>query len=147
MTGHQQNPGTGYTVKGEPTNLISIEAIVRAIGIKHVKVVNPNDLAAVDAALDAFMDLDEPSVIITRYPCVLKKFSQEDREEFEGLYKTKNVVLADKCIGCKRCQTTGCPALIFDKAAKKVHISRMDCVGCDVCSQVCPVQAIVKEEK
>ncbi len=147
MTGHQQNPGTGYTVKGEPTNLISIEAIVRAIGIKYVKVVNPNDLAAVDEALDAFMDLDEPSVIITRYPCVLKKFSQEDREEFEGLYKTKNVVLADKCIGCKRCQTTGCPALIFDKAAKKVHISRMDCVGCDVCAQVCPVQAIVKEEK
>ncbi|MBQ1490004.1 MAG: indolepyruvate ferredoxin oxidoreductase subunit alpha [Eubacterium sp.] len=147
MTGHQQNPGTGYTVKMEEAHAINIEELVRAIGIKHVKVVNPNDLKAVDDALDAFMELDEPSVIITRWPCVLKKFSQADLDEFEGLFATKDAVDKEKCIGCKLCQKTGCPALIFDAAEKKVTINRTDCVGCDVCMQVCPTGAIVKEGK
>ncbi|MBR3756527.1 MAG: indolepyruvate ferredoxin oxidoreductase subunit alpha [Firmicutes bacterium] len=147
MTGHQQNPGTGYTVKGEEANMIDMETLVRAIGIKHVKVIDPNNLKEVDEAFDAFWDLDEPSVIITRYPCVLKKFSPADLEQFPGLFQTKNVVDAEKCIGCKLCQKTGCPALIFDKATKKVVINRADCVGCDVCTQVCPKNAIVKEEK
>jgi indolepyruvate ferredoxin oxidoreductase alpha subunit len=93
------------------------------------------------------MDLEEPSVIITRWPCVLKKFSQEDREEFDGLFATKDVVDQKKCIGCKLCQGTGCPALIFDKDAGKVSIDSANCVGCDVCMQVCPVDAIVKEVK
>ncbi len=147
MTGHQQNPGSGFTVKMEPAHEINIEELVRAIGIKHVKVIDPNDLAAVDEALDAFMDLEEPSVIITRWPCVLKKFSQQDLTEFEGLFSTKDVVDQEKCIGCKLCQKTGCPALIFDAEAKKVRIDREACVGCDVCLQVCPTGAIVKEAK
>ncbi|MBQ1472087.1 MAG: indolepyruvate ferredoxin oxidoreductase subunit alpha [Eubacterium sp.] len=145
MTGHQQNPGTGYTVKGEPAGMIRIEDLVKAMGIKHVKVIDPNDLAAVDAALDAFMELEEPSVIITRYPCVLKQFSQEDLDEFEGLFATRDVVDQDTCIGCKVCQGTGCPALIYDKEAGKVRIDSASCVGCDVCAQVCPVDAIGKE--
>lgn len=147
MTGHQQNPGTGYTVKGEEANMINIEELVKALGVKHVKTINPNDLAAVDAAFDEFWDLDEPSVIITRWPCVLKKFSPADLKEFPGLFQTKDKVDTEKCIGCKMCQKTGCPALIFDKETKKVNINRADCVGCDVCAQVCPVDAIVKEEK
>jgi len=147
MTGHQQNPGTGFTVKMEPAHAINIEELVRAIGIKHVKVIDPNDLKAVDEALDAFMDLDEPSVIITRWPCVLKKFSDADLSEWPGLFRSKDFVQEDKCIGCKKCQQTGCPALLFDKEKKKVHIDRANCVGCDVCVQVCPTKAIVKEEK
>jgi len=147
MTGHQQNPGTGYTVKGDSTIAINIEELVKAIGIKHVKVIDPNDLKAVDEALDSFMDLDEPSVIITRWPCVLKKFSQEDLNEFEGLFQTKDVVDPEKCIGCKLCQKTGCPALIFNAEDKKVTINRTDCVGCDVCKQVCPTGAILKESE
>jgi indolepyruvate ferredoxin oxidoreductase alpha subunit len=114
---------------------------------KGILVGYENEMKEVDEAFDAFWDLDEPSVIITRYPCVLKKFSPADLEQWPGLFQSKNVVDAEKCIGCKLCQKTGCPALIFDKAAKKVVINRADCVGCDVCTQVCPKDAIVKEEK
>ena len=146
MTGHQQNPGTGITVKGEETNMIVMEDLVRAIGIKHVKVIDPNDLKAVDDALDEFMNLDEPSVIITRWPCVLKKFSDADYAEFPNLFTTKDSVNPDVCIGCKACMKTGCPALIFDEETKKVQIRETDCVGCDVCAQVCPVSAIKKND-
>ncbi|MEG2174654.1 MAG: thiamine pyrophosphate-dependent enzyme, partial [Oscillospiraceae bacterium] len=82
MTGHQQNPGTGLTIKGDPTCETSIEAVVRALGIKHVKTVNPNVLTDVRAALDWAFSLDEASVVITRWPCVLKRFSAEDKSEF-----------------------------------------------------------------
>ncbi|MEG0379965.1 MAG: thiamine pyrophosphate-dependent enzyme, partial [Eubacterium sp.] len=73
MTGHQQNPGTGYTANGDPAASMSIEAMVRAIGVKHIEVIDPNNLAAINEVLDKFLALDEPSVIITRWPCVLKK--------------------------------------------------------------------------
>ena len=89
MTGHQENPGTGYTAKGEETTLIRIEDLVRAIGVKHVFVIDPNNLKQVDDTLDECLALDEPSVIITRWPCVLKRFSKEDKNEFDSLFATK----------------------------------------------------------
>ena len=144
MTGHQQNPGSGYTVKGEPTTAISIEAVVRALGIKHIAVIDPNDLTQVKNTLDEFIKLDEPSVIITRWPCVLKKLSQEDKDEFTDVFKTKCYVDTEKCIGCKLCLKTGCPAIQFDSESKKAFILPSDCVGCEVCAQVCPKQAITK---
>lgn len=147
MTGHQQNPGSGFNAKGEPTNMIDIETLVKAIGIRHVFVIDPNNLEEVDETLDkAIAVKDEPSVIITRWPCVLKKFSEADLEEFENLFATKNRVDADTCIGCKACLQTGCPALAYDKENKKVTIDKENCVGCDVCTQVCPVKAILKED-
>ena len=147
MTGHQDNPGTGFTAQGDPTTIIDMETLVRALGIRTVKVVDPNDLDAVDAALDECLALDEPSVIITRWPCVLKKCSQADLDEFDDLFATQDVVDPDKCIGCKKCLTVGCPAMNYKKDEKKVVILRDQCVGCDVCAQVCPVQAIGKEAK
>ena len=146
MTGHQQNPGSGFNAKGDPTNMIKIEELVKSIGVKHVFVIDPNNLEEVDATIDKCLAIkDEPSVIITRWPCVLKKFSEADLAEFDNLFATKNYVDHDKCIGCRKCLGTGCPALGFDKATKKVSINRDQCVGCDVCAQVCPMKAITKE--
>ncbi len=145
MTGHQENPGTGYNIKGEPTTMIDVETVVKALGIKHVRTVNPLDLKAMKEALDwAYSIETEPSVIITKWPCVLKKFSKEDKEEFD-LDKTPCAVDTTKCIGCKKCLSTGCPALRFDSEAKKAGIWEADCVGCTVCMQVCPVQAISRK--
>ncbi|WP_123053354.1 indolepyruvate ferredoxin oxidoreductase subunit alpha [Clostridium sp. JN-1] len=147
MTGHQQNPGTGYTLQGKKTEAISIEALVKACGIKNVRVVNPNNLKEVKETLDWAFDLDEASVIITRWPCVLKKLSVEDKEEFKDVFKEKCTVNKEKCIGCKKCTRTGCPAISFNKVEKKASIDPAPCVGCEVCKQVCPAGAIEKEVK
>lgn len=143
MTGHQENPGTGYTLQGMPTKEIDITALCKAIGVEHVRTINPLDLKESKEALAWAMELDEPSVIITRWPCVLKKLSSEDKEEF-GDYKGLCQVDHEKCIGCRMCIKTGCPALRFDKGIKKVTIDKTQCVGCEVCLQVCPTKAISK---
>ncbi len=146
MTGHQENPGSGYTLQGEKTDELDIKAIVSALGFKNIVQINPNDLTAVKNALDWAISLDEPSVIITRWPCALKKFSPEDKEEFKGAFTEKFAIDSEKCIGCKACIRTGCPAISFNKETKKSTIDYNACVGCKVCSQVCPVNAIGKVE-
>jgi len=145
MTGHQDNPGTGYTLKGEPATIMDIETIVRALGLERVRTVNPLHLDEMKKALDwAYTEVREgPVVIITRWPCVLKKLSTEDRREFR-MTPAQCAVDQKKCIGCKKCLSTGCPALSFDKYERKAAIDPMQCVGCTVCSQVCPKGAIVK---
>ncbi len=143
MTGHQQNPGTGFTLQGMPTKQADIPAICKALGIENIKTVNPIKLDEMKAAIDWALAIDGPSVIITRWPCVLKKQSSQDVEEF-GDYKSLCVVDPEKCIGCKMCINTGCPALTFDKKNKKAVIDKNQCVGCEVCLQVCPVKAITK---
>lgn len=147
MTGHQENPGSGFKLQGEATNEISIEAVVRACGVKNLRVINPNDLKEVNNALDWALGNEEASVIITRWPCALKKFSQQDIEEFNKPFTTKCQVVEDLCIGCKKCTKTGCPAISYNKETKKSKIDRNQCLGCNICSQVCPKEAIVKEVK
>lgn len=145
MTGHQENPGTGYNLKEEITTMLNIETIVRALGIQNVRTVNPQNLTAMKETLDwAFAITDEPVVIITQWPCALKKLTPFDKKEFT-IEKAVYGVKEDACIGCRKCLTTGCPALRFDKETKKSSISPADCNGCSVCAQVCPVQAIVKK--
>ena len=147
MTGHQDNPGSGYTASGEAAPMIKIEDVAKAFGFRNIRVVNPNDLQQVSDVLDELLALDEPSVLITRWPCALKKFSPEDKMEFAGAYTDKFAVDADTCIGCKLCMKAGCPALSFNSTAKKAAISRTQCLGCGVCAQVCPKDAIKKEER
>lgn len=147
MTGHQENPGSGYNLKGEPANEINIENVCKSLGAKNIKTVNPMDLKAMKETMDwAYSINDGPAIVITRWPCALKKYSKEDIKEF-GNIQSKCVVDHEKCIGCKKCISTGCPALSFDKDIKKTTIDPIQCVGCEVCLQVCPVNAISKEEK
>ena len=147
MTGHQQNPGSGYTLQGEKTTEISIEEIVKACKVKNVRVINPNKLSEVNDALDWALSNKEASVIITRWPCALKKFSPQDIEEFNNPFKDRCTIVEDLCIGCKKCTKTGCPAISYNKENKKAIIDKNQCLGCEVCAQVCPKEAIIKEVK
>lgn len=142
MTGHQENPGTGYTLMGDKVEVIDIEKIVRAIGINNVQVINPLHLEDTKQAIKEALKKEEPSVIITKWPCALKKFTQEDKKEFACEITFKYKVNEEKCRSCKMCLKSGCPALSFDKYS---HINPDMCVGCGVCAQICPFDAIEKD--
>ena len=130
MTGHQQNPTTGYNIKGDPAGKIDLEALCRAMGLNRVRVVDPYDLKATDQAVKEELAADEPSVIISRRPCALLKYVK---------HKAPLKVNTDKCIGCKSCMKIGCPAISMKEG--KAHVDNTLCVGCGVCEQLCPVGA------
>ena len=130
MTGHQQNPTTGYNIKGDPAGKIDLEALCRAMGFNRVRVVDPYDLKATDQAVKEELAADEPSVIISRRPCALLKYVK---------HKAPLKVNTDKCIGCKSCMKIGCPAISMKEG--KAHVDFTQCVGCGVCEQLCPVGA------
>ncbi len=146
MTGHQENPGTGFKLQGEDSNQVDIPKLVEAVGIQHVVTVDPLNLKEVTDALDAAFAYDGPSVIITRWPCALKKFSEQDIAEFD-LSPRQYKVDVDACKGCKVCIKTGCPSLSFDLVTKKAMIDPKTCIGCSVCAQSCPFDAIGKVVK
>ncbi len=130
MTGHQQNPLTGYNIKGDPAGKIDLEALCRAMGFNRVRVVDPYDLKECDRVIKEELAAEEPSVIISRRPCVLLK------------YVKKNPPLKvdrDKCVGCKSCMKIGCPSISLKDG--KAHIDATLCVGCGVCEQMCAVDA------
>ena len=132
MTGHQQNPTTGYNIKGDPAAKVDLEALCKALGINRVRVVDPYDLKACETAVKEELAVEEPSVIISRRPCVLLKSVK--------LQPSLNVD-ADKCKSCKRCMGLGCPAISMKDG--KAKIDNTLCVGCGVCKQLCAFDAIV----
>ena len=136
MTGHQQNPSTGLNIKGDPAGKIDLEALCRAMGINRVRVVDPYNLAECDAALKEELAAAEPSVIISRRPCALLKTVK---------HKPPLKVDADKCIGCKSCMKIGCPAISMVDG--KAVVDQTQCVGCGVCSQLCPKKAFVSTKE
>jgi indolepyruvate ferredoxin oxidoreductase alpha subunit len=140
MTGHQENPGSGFTLLGEPATEIDIEKLCVAIGVKpeNIYVVNPLDLGETGGALDEAIAKDEATVIIARWPCILKKFSARDRSMFD-LSARKCQIDQEKCKKCKRCVQTGCPAI---HSGERIEIDISSCAGCTVCKQVCPFDAI-----
>ena len=131
MTGHQQNPTTGYNIKGDPALKIDLEALCRALGINRVRVVDPYDLKACETAIKEELKVEEPSVIISRRPCVLLKSVKPQKPL---------TVNKDKCKSCKRCMSLGCPAISFKDGKAVVDFTL--CVGCGVCKQLCAFDAI-----
>ncbi len=131
MTGHQQNPTTGFNLKGDPCTKIDLESLCRSVGIRRVRVVDPYDLAQCDAAIKEELAATEPSAIISRRPCALLKYVK---------HKKPLTVDEDKCVGCKACMKIGCPAIsIVDGKAK---VDATQCVGCGVCEQLCKLSAL-----
>ena len=130
MTGHQQNPTTGYNIKGDPAGKIDLEALCRAMGINRVRVIDPYQLEECDAAIKEELAAAEPSVIISRRPCALLKYVK---------HEAPLAVKEETCIGCSSCMRIGCPAISMRDGRAQVDPTL--CVGCGVCEQLCPVDA------
>lgn len=133
MTGHQQNPTTGYNIKGDPAAKVSLEKLCAAVGINRVKVCDPYNLKETMAVIKEELEAEEPSVIISRRPCALLKYVN---------HKPSLKIDTEKCIGCKMCLNIGCPAISINN--KKAVIDRTQCVGCGVCTELCKKQAIIE---
>lgn len=131
MTGHQQNPTTGFNLKGDPCAKIDLESLCRSIGIRRVRVVDPYDLEACGRAVDEELAAAEPSVIISRRPCALLKYVK---------HPGPIAADSDKCVGCRSCMRIGCPAISI--AEGKARIDSTLCVGCGVCTQLCKFGAL-----
>ena len=136
MTGHQQNPTTGFNLKGDPCTKIDLESLCRSVGIRRVQVVDPYDLAQCDKVIKEELAANEPSVIISRRPCALLKTVK---------HKKPLAVDPEKCVGCKACMKIGCPAISI--ADGKAKVDATQCVGCGVCEQLCKFDALKAPEE
>ncbi len=135
MTGHQENPTTGKTIRGELTTSVNIEQLASAIGIKDVRVVDPYNLTQTREAVKAALAFDGPSLIISRRPCALLKSVK---------HNPPLKIDTDKCTACKSCMRIGCPAISMKNG--KAAIDFTQCVGCGVCTQLCKFSAITERE-
>ena len=133
MTGHQNNPANGLTIKGDPTSAVDLEALARAVGIRRVRVVDPFDVEGTRMAIGEELEAEEPSLVISRRPCALLK-SVKPQPALR--------VEEAKCVGCKACLTVGCPAISFKDG--KAVIDSVQCLGCGVCAYACRTGALVR---
>lgn len=134
MTGHQQNPTTGKNLYGDPAGRVDLEALAHAMGIKRVRVVDPYNIADCEKAVKEELEVEEPSLIISRRPCALLK---------EVKHNPPLKVDADKCRSCKMCMKIGCPAIAMKEGKAKIDVTL--CVGCGVCAQMCKFDALKAE--
>ncbi|MBE0447759.1 MAG: indolepyruvate ferredoxin oxidoreductase subunit alpha [Actinobacteria bacterium] len=134
VTGRQSHPGTGVTLRRKEGRQLDFEKLVKAIGVKSVRVVDPYDLETVHTAVKEETEKDEPSVIIFKRACVLV-----------DEVKSEPLMVTDTCDGCKECIWLGCPALSWGEERARIDPSR--CPGCGICIQVCKKEAIVKYEQ
>ena len=132
MTGHQQNPSTGFTIRNEPTRQVDLVKLAEAVGVDRVKVVDPFDLDLLEKVVKEEVAADEPSVIIAQRPCALLK-----KAGYSGTF-----VINDKCKNCKMCMKLGCPAISITENGPKINDTL--CVGCGLCPNVCKFGAIEK---
>jgi indolepyruvate ferredoxin oxidoreductase alpha subunit len=133
MTGHQEHPGTGRTLKGAPAPAVDYETLLRSLGVQHVKVVDPWDLDVTENAIRSGLAHPGPAVIIARRHCNLLP---EEKSKERTTYR----VDPDECILCEDCFEMGCPALVWQDDYP--HIRDWECVGCSMCAQLCPADAI-----
>jgi len=136
MTGRQDNPGTGYTLQGEAAPSVDIENLCRALGVKHLQVVDPYDLGATRKALQEAMATPAPSVVIARRTCMLERRGGAER-------RTPLMVMPERCSSCRACLKIGCPAIEWHEGEGKgkAVVNALLCVGCKVCEQVCKFDA------
>ncbi|MDK2800532.1 MAG: indolepyruvate ferredoxin oxidoreductase, alpha subunit [Clostridiales bacterium] len=133
MTGHQDNPTTGFTIKGEPTKQVDLVKLSQAIGVERVQIVDPFDLEKFEKVVKEEVEAEEPSVIISQRPCALLK-----HVKFDGPL----TINQEKCTGCKMCMRLGCPAISNKEG--KIEIDMTLCNGCGLCLKVCKFSAIEK---
>jgi indolepyruvate ferredoxin oxidoreductase alpha subunit len=136
MTGHQQNPCTGLTLKNTPAPALDLEKLCLAVGVRRVRTLDPFDQKALESAIKEELAAPEPSVIIAKHPCALLKHVKHGAP-----YK----VDSEKCRACRACMKIGCPGISCGEKGASVDISL--CVGCGLCAQMCPFDAFVTEEQ
>ncbi len=154
MTGHQENPASGKTILGDPAPALNLEQLCQAIGVKRVVVVNPHDVEATRKVLKEEIESPEPSVIISRAPCVLLP---EEVKRKKPVYFTN----LENCTGCTLCVQMGCPAISWtpltpeeavargyrEKQKGYAQIAEVQCAGCGQCAAVCKFEAITRKEE
>ena len=134
MTGHQDNPTTGKTIRGEATKQVDLVRLCQAVGIDYVTVADPFDVKNFEKVVKEEINRQAPSVIIAQRPCALLK-----TVKYKG-----HCVITDACKKCKMCMKLGCPAISLEGDA--VRIDTTQCNGCGLCTNVCPFGAIKKED-
>ena len=135
MTGHQDNPATGYTIRKEETKQLNLIALAKSIGIESISVVDPFNLKEFERMVKEVTQKEEPSLIIAQRPCALLKGVKYEGKAF----------ITDACKKCKMCMGLGCPAISTKDG--RVLIDKNQCNGCSLCLNVCPFKAIIKVEE